>query len=157
MTDVPGVRAAADLGLPVEVTDVGPSSSMEEHEAKLGVPTGTLCKTLVVRQAEDSYVFVVVSGGRRMAWAKLRHELGVKRASMTRRDEVEAVTGYAPGTVTVLGAAQELPVLIDRVAADHAQIAIGSGSPGVSLIVRTDAFISAVGASVVDVTESEAS
>ena len=72
---------------------------------------------------------------------------------MTAREEVEAVTGYVPGTVTVLGSARRLPVILDAVAAGFETIAIGSGIGGVSLLVATADLIGAVEATVADVTE----
>lgn len=152
VADLPALHAAAEMGLDVEVRDVGPSTSMEAHEAKLGVTPGSLCKTLVVRRAEDDHVLVVVPGGRRMDWPKVREALGVSRASMARREDVSAVTGYVPGTVTVLGTTARLPVIVDEAALAHPRIAIGSGGPGVSLLVDTAALIEAVGATVADVT-----
>ena len=148
----PAVAGAAALGLDVELSDVGPSRSMEEHEAKLGVAPGSLCKTLLVRRDEDDYVFVVVSGGRRMDWKKLREALGVDRASMATREQLLDVTGFVPGTVTVLGAPRALPVILDAVAAEFERIAVGSGASGISALVDTQAFAAATTATVKDVT-----
>lgn len=149
---IPGAVAAAALGVPVEVRDVGPSASLEEHEAKLGVESGSLCKTLVVRRAAQDHVLVVVSGGRRMDWRKVREVLDVKRASMAPPHEVAAVTGFVPGTVTPLGAPRDLPLIIDAVAAAMPLVAVGSGRSGVSLLVEPSALIAALDASVADVT-----
>ena len=148
----PAVAAAAALDLAVEISDVGPSRSMEEHEAKLGVAPGSLCKTLLVRRGEGDYVFVVVSGGRKMDWKKVREVLGVDRASRATREQLLDVTGFVPGTVTVLGSATTLPVILDAVAAEFDRIAVGSGSPGVSALVDTAAFVAATAATVEDVT-----
>lgn len=151
----PGAAAAAELGLAVEVMAVGPSPSMEAHEAKLGVAAGSLCKTLVVRRADDDYVFVVVSGGRKMDWKKIRSALGVSRISMATREQVAEVTGYVPGTVTVLGSARPLPVVVDTIAAGFDRIAVGSGHPGTSLLVDTADYIRALDAQVLDVTSGD--
>lgn len=153
--DLPALDDARRRGLEVELRDVGPSRSMAEHEAKLGVTAGSLCKTLVVRRAEDDHVLVVVPGGRRMDWPKVRAALGVSRASMARREDVAAVTGYVPGTVTVLGTTTPLPVLVDQVAAALPRLAIGSGHPGASLLVDTASLLAAVEATVADLTVPE--
>ncbi len=152
MTPPPAVEAAARLGLAVEVRDVGPSSSMEEHEAKLGLAPGQLCKTLVVHRGTDDLVLVVVPGGRSLDWSLLRPVLGVKRASMAQRDEALAGTGYAPGSITPLGAAtpegRSWPVIVDEAASAMDRIALGSGVSGTSVLVDVDDLVAALGATV---------
>lgn len=150
---LPALEEAARLGLHVELLDVGPSTSMEDHEAKLGVPAGSLCKTLAVRRGADDIVLVVVPGGRRMAWGKVREALGVRRASLATPEEVEAATGYAPGTVSPLGTPTRLPVVVDAAAVGFDRIAVGSGRSGASLLVDGAALRRALDAAVADVTE----
>jgi Cys-tRNA(Pro)/Cys-tRNA(Cys) deacylase len=155
----PAVAAAAALGLAVEVRAVGPSRSMEEHQAKLGVAPGQLCKTLVVHRGTDDVVLVVVPGGRALDWGLLRPVLGVTRASMAGREEALAATGYEPGSITPLGAAtaqgRTWPVVVDEAAMAFEQVALGSGVPGTSVLVDTAALVIALGAEVAAVTRPQ--
>lgn len=150
-----GAVAAARIGLDVEVRDVGPSGSMQEHEGKLGVAPGSLCKTLVVRRDEDDYVLVVVPGPGRMDWKKVRAALGVRRATMATREQALAATGYEPGTITPLGASRDWPVLFDRAVMAHEVLAIGSGRAGTSLVVDRDRLVEALDAVVADLIASD--
>lgn len=155
----PAQLAAQALGLAVEVRAVGPSSSMEEHQAKLGLEPGQLCKTLVVHRGADDLVLVVVPGGRSLDWGLLRPALGVKRASMAGRDEALAGTGYAPGSITPLGAAtpegRTWPVILDEAATAWDRIALGSGVSGTSVLVAVDDLVAALGATVAAVSKPE--
>jgi Cys-tRNA(Pro)/Cys-tRNA(Cys) deacylase len=152
-----GLLAARALGLDVEVRVVGPSESMAAHEAKLGLAPGQLCKTLVVHRGADDLVLVVVPGGRSLDWGLLRPALGVRRASMAGRDEALAGTGYAPGTITPLGAAtpdgRTWPVVVDEAAMGFDRIALGSGVSGTSLLVGPHDLVTALDAQVAPVTK----
>lgn len=152
----PAALAAERLGLAHDVRDVGPSRSIEEHQEKLGVAPGQLCKTLVVHRGEEDLVLVIVPGGRQLDWKLLRPTLGVKRASMAGPEEALAGTGYAPGSITPLGAVSATgwtwPVIIDSAALAFDRIALGSGVPGVSLLVGTEALRDALDATVAPVT-----
>ena len=83
----------------------GPASSAEESAELQGIELGALLRTLVVRRGEDDYLFVLVPGGRRFDWPKLRAHLGVSGLSMPDADEARAVTGYERGAITPFGAA----------------------------------------------------
>ena len=65
-------------------------------------------RTIVVRRGEDDYVFVLVPGGRRFDWPKLRAHLGVSRLSLPDADEARAATGYERGAITPFGATRGL-------------------------------------------------
>ena len=78
----PAESAAAALGLDFRVLRHGPVSSVAEAAAAQGVEVRDLVKTLVVRRADDDYVFVLVPGDRQISWPKLRALLGVNRLSM---------------------------------------------------------------------------
>lgn len=156
MNDTPALRALADSGVPHDVLDVGRSSSLEEHAGKLGVPPGDVVKTLVVRRGHDDYVFVLVPGERRIDWPKLRSHLGVNRAAMPSREEAQAVTGYAVGSITPFGASTAWPVVADAAVAGKPRLAMGSGAHGMSVLLSGPDLVRHLGAEVADVTEPEA-
>ncbi len=123
-----------------------------EHSAELqGIPLGALLRTLVVRRGEDDYVFVLVPGGRRFSWPKLRAHLGVKRLSMPDADEARAVTGYERGAITPFGASRPWPALVDATALEHETVAIGGGAHGVNLHLAPGDLVAHLDAEVVDV------
>ena len=132
------------------------AGSPEESAELQGIELGALLRTLVVRRGEDDYLFVLVPGGRRFDWPKLRAHLGVKRLSMPDADEALAVTGYERGAITPFGARRSLPVLVDASAMNHQLVAIGGGARGVNLHLAPRALVEHLGAEVIDVTVGEA-
>ena len=69
-------------GIAFAVTRHGRVGSLEEAAAARGVEPRDIVKTLVVRRAEDDFLFVLVPGDREISWPKLREHLGVNRLSM---------------------------------------------------------------------------
>jgi Cys-tRNA(Pro) deacylase len=144
------LAAAAELELVHTVTRHGPVRSLEEAAAARGVAPRQLVKTLVVRVREGEHRFVLVPGDREIAWPKLRALLGVNRISLPSADEARDVTGYVRGTITPLGSATALPVIVD--ASISGAVSIGGGAHGVALTVDAAELTAALGATVADVT-----
>jgi Cys-tRNA(Pro)/Cys-tRNA(Cys) deacylase len=155
--DTPALRAIAAAGVPHRVVVTEPARSAEESAEWQGVELGSLLRTIVVRRAQDDYVFVLVPGGRRFDWPKLRAHLGAKRLSLPDADEAKAVTGYERGTITPFGSERPWPVIADASIDGLALVAIGGGRRGVNLHLAPADLVAATGATVVDVTEPEAS
>jgi Cys-tRNA(Pro) deacylase len=130
--------------------------SAKESAAFQGIPVESLLRTIVVRRGEDDYVFVLVPGGRRFDWPKLRTHLGVSRLSLPDADEARAVTGYERGAITPFGSSQAWPVIVDSTAMTLDRVAIGGGAHGVNVHLAPADLVAATGAAVVDVTVAEA-
>jgi Cys-tRNA(Pro)/Cys-tRNA(Cys) deacylase len=156
MTDTtPALEALAGLGIPYTVVRTERAHSAEESAAMQGIALGALLRTIVVRRGADDHVFVLVPGGRRFDWPKLRAHLGVSRLSLPDAEEAKAVTGYPRGAITPFGATRAWPVIADASIADVAVVAIGGGAHGVNVHLAPADLISALGAEVVDVTVPE--
>ena len=97
---VAGVEAT---GIAYEVTRHGPVRSLAEAAAARGIEPSQLVKSLVVRRADDDFLFVLVPGDRTISWPKLRQLLGVSRLSMPDAAIALEVTGYERGTITPFG------------------------------------------------------
>jgi Cys-tRNA(Pro) deacylase len=145
------IAAADTLGLTYGVTRHGPVRSLEEAAAARGVPAAAVVKTIVVRLADDDYRFVLVPGDREIAWPKLRALLGVNRLSMPDAETARKVTGYVRGTITPLGSTSTWPVIADR--SMTGTVSLGGGAHGVALSVDADELVTALNATVADVTE----
>ena len=122
-----------------------------------GVELNQLLRTIVVRRAENDFVFVLVPGGRRFDWPKLRSHLGVSRLSLPDADEARAVTGYERGTITPFGSSNSWPVIADASIVALEKVAIGGGRRGVNVHIAPHELIAATNADVVDVTTPEVS
>jgi Cys-tRNA(Pro) deacylase len=125
--------------------------SLAEAAAARGLDPSAVVKTIVVRLAEDDYRFVLVPGDREIAWPKLRAVLGVNRVSMPSKEVALDVTGYERGTITPLGSTHPWPVVADS--ALTGRISLGGGAHGVALTLETCELLTALGATVADVTE----
>jgi Cys-tRNA(Pro) deacylase len=152
----PAIDAVERAGIPFRVVRTERAHSAEESAELQGIPLAALLRTIVVRRGEDDYVFVLVPGGRRFDWPKVRAHLGVKRLSLPDADEAHAVTGYERGAITPFGSTRAWPVIVDASAAGQALVAIGGGAHGVNLHLAPADLVGALAADLVDVTEPEA-
>lgn len=134
-----------------EVIRHGPVSSLAEAAEARGLSPPQIIKTMVVRRAEDDYVFVLVPGDRSIAWPKLRRHLEENRLSMPDADDARRVTGYQRGTITPLGSTISWPVVADQRVTGT--VSIGGGAHGVSITVVAHDLLVALEAEVADVTE----
>ena len=148
----PALAALESLGVEHRVVRTRPAQSAEESAELQGIPLGALLRTIVVRRGEDDYLFVLVPGGRRFDWPKLRTHLGVSRLSLPDADEARAVTGYERGAITPFGAARAWPVILDVSALASETVAIGGGARGVNVHLSPRSLVEAVGAEAIDVT-----
>ena len=153
--DTPAIVAARVLDLPFEVARTRRARSAEESAELQGIELEQLLRTIVIRRGDDDYVFVLVPGGRRIDWGKLRTHLGVRRLSLPDAEEARDATGYERGAITPLGATKAWPVIADMTIDDETTVAIGGGAHGVNLHVRAGALFAAVKADRADVTEAE--
>ena len=149
----PALDALAGSGMPFRVVRTRVASGPEESAELQEIPLGSLLRTIVVRRAEDDYLFLLMPGGRRLAWPKLRAHLGVKRLSLPDAEEARAATGYERGAITPFGARRAWPVLADASVLEPAVVAIGGGARGVNLHVAPDDLVRELRAIVADLSE----
>lgn len=148
-------RAAAALaasGIAHTITRHGPVRSLAEAAAARGLSPADVVKTIVVRRADDDFLFVLVPGDRTISWPRLRALLGVSRLSMPDAATALAVTGYERGTITPFGSLRAWPVVADERVAGRT-VSIGGGAPGVAATVSGDDLVRALDATVADVTD----
>jgi Cys-tRNA(Pro)/Cys-tRNA(Cys) deacylase len=148
----PAIEAVELSGIPFEVVRTERAHSAEESAQLQGIDLGALLRTIVVRRGDDDYVFVLVPGGRRFDWPKVRAHLGVKRLSLPDADEARRVTGYERGAITPFGSTSAWPVVVDASASGFERVAIGGGAHGVNLHLAPADLVAALDAEVVDVT-----
>ena len=152
MSEHPALTAITDSGVSFEVTRHGPVRSLEEAASARGVAPADIIKTLVVRRADEDYLFVLVPGDRTISWPKLRELLGVSRISMPDAAVAKQVTGYERGTITPFGSRTALPVIADTRVAGH-RVSIGGGEHDLAFTVNGTALVEVLGARSADVTE----
>ena len=143
--------SAALEGVPHSFVTHGHVSSLQEAAVARGVEPRAVVKTLVVRRGEEDYLFVLVPGDRQLSWPKLRALLGVSRMSLPDADDAFRVTGYQRGSITPFGSTTAWPVVAD--AALDGEITLGGGVSGTAVKLLASDAVTALGATVADVTE----
>jgi Cys-tRNA(Pro)/Cys-tRNA(Cys) deacylase len=151
----PAIAALEAAGVPFRVVRTEIATSPEESAAFQGIALGSLLRSILVRRAADDYLFVLVPGGRRFDWPKLRAHLGTKRITLPDAEEARAITGYERGAITPFGALRPWPVIADASIAGLDMVAIGGGARGVNVHVSPADLVAATAAEVVDITVPE--
>lgn len=155
LTGADRVRAdAAARGLDVEIIERPAANSLEEAAELMGITPADIVKSLVVKRSDDTYVFALVPGGRKISWPKLRAVVGVNKLQLPDASLALAATGYERGTITPLGSTTAWPVVADASIAGR-RVSMGAGEHGRSLFVDADRLIDALGATVADISDPE--
>lgn len=150
--DTPALQALSAAGITHRVVVTEPARSPEESAELQAIELRQLVRTIVVRRGDDDYIFVLVPGGRRFDWPKLRAHLGVSRLSLPDAEEAKSVTGYERGAITPFGSSRAWPVIADASIRQLDVVAIGGGRRGVNVHIESGALLAATGAEVFDVT-----
>jgi Cys-tRNA(Pro)/Cys-tRNA(Cys) deacylase len=145
---------AAARGLEIQVIERPAADSLEQAADLLGITPADIVKTLVVKRTDDTYLFALVPGGRKISWPKLRALLGVNKLQLPDADRAFAATGYVRGTITPLGSTTAWPVVADASIRGR-RVSMGAGMHGRSLFVDADALITAFDATVADISDPE--
>ena len=145
-------RDAAGRGLAVEIFARKPANSLAEAAAVLGIRPADIVKSLVVKRPDDTFLFALIPGDRQISWPKLRAVVGVNRLSMPSAQVARHATGYERGTITPLGSTTAWPVFADSAMLGQ-RVAMGAGEHGFSLFVQADDLITALDATVLDISD----
>jgi Cys-tRNA(Pro) deacylase len=123
----------------------GPISSLEQAAAERSQRPEQVVRSLLFRLGQDEYVMVLVAGPRQVDWKALRRHFGQSRLTTATADEVRAVTGYEIGAVSPFGLPRPMRVLLDESVTREAEVSIGSGERGVTVILSTADLVQALG------------
>lgn len=154
MSEQRALSAMDEAGLDYRVVRHGRVNSLAEAAAVRGVEPAAIIKSIVVRRGDDDYLFVLVPGDRTISWPKLRSLLGVSRLSMPDAATALTATGYERGTITPFGSTTAWPVIADERMSGQ-EVSLGAGAHGVAAVLAADDAITALGATVADVTDPE--
>ncbi len=143
------------LGVPYELLsyEVDPEDLAATSVArKLGLPAEQVWKTLVCATEHAGHVFAVLPGSAELDLKKLAAAAGVRAAALAPLREVQALTGYIRGGVTVLEAKKRLPAFVDETIELFDRISISAGLRGVQLFLAPADYLRATGATLADLT-----
>lgn len=136
-------QALGALGVPHrEFQHPGPVTTLEQAAAERGQQPGQVIRSIVFRVGGQGtgggdFVMVLVAGAAQVAWKALRQYLGQNRLTTATEPELLAATGYVAGAVGPLGLPAPMRILIDEKVLEPAEISIGSGVRGTTVIVAS--------------------
>ena len=120
---------------------------------KIGLPAEQVFKTLLTRASSGDYFFAVVPGDCELDLKKLAAAAEVKRVELASLKEVEPLTGYVRGGVTVMAARTEFPAYVDETIELFDVVSISAGVRGTQLLMKPADYLRATGATLADLTK----
>lgn len=141
-----GARFLESLGIAFELREyeVDPEDlSAITVAKKIGMPPEQVFKTLLTSGGPGSYVFAVIPGDAELDFKKLARTAGLRKAEMVSLKDVQPLTGYIRGGVTVFGAKKAFPVYVDETAILFDKISVSAGTRGTQLILSPEDYLRA--------------
>jgi Cys-tRNA(Pro)/Cys-tRNA(Cys) deacylase len=120
---------------------------------KIAMPVEQVFKTLLTTDGAGNHFFAVIAGDAELDFKKLARAAGVRKAEMVSLKEVQPLTGYIRGGVTVFGAKKAYPVFADETIELFDQISVSAGVRGTQLILAPADYLRAAEATVADLTK----
>jgi Cys-tRNA(Pro)/Cys-tRNA(Cys) deacylase len=160
-TKTNAARQLDALGIPYELRtyEVDPDDLTAISVAKkIGLPAEQVFKTLVTQANSGSHdhVFAVIPGDSELDLKKLAVAAGSRKMELAALKEVEPLTGYIRGGVTVLAAKKPFPAFADESIELFEVISISAGLRGLQLLLAPADYLRATNAALADLTKSTA-
>ncbi len=145
------------LGIPYQTREyiVDPDDLTATNVArKIGMPPEQVFKTLLCRLQDGEYIFAVIPGDSELDLKKLAAAAGAKKAELAALKDVEPLTGYIRGGVTVMGAKKAYRAFADEAVVLFDHISVSAGVRGLQLLLTPADYLRATGAALTDLTQS---
>jgi Cys-tRNA(Pro)/Cys-tRNA(Cys) deacylase len=150
-------RLLDTLSIPYElrVYEVDPDDLTAISVArKINLPAEQVFKTLVTVTNDGEHLFAVIPGDSELDLKKLAGAAGARKAELASLKEVEPLTGYIRGGVTVLAARKPFHAFADETIELFEIISISAGLRGLQLIITPADYLRATGATLADLTKA---
>jgi Cys-tRNA(Pro)/Cys-tRNA(Cys) deacylase len=131
-------RLLDSLGVAYELRtyEVDPEDlAAETVAAKVGLPSEQVFKTLLARGDPNGPCFAVIPGNYELDYKKLAALSGDRKIELVGLKEVQPLTGYIRGGVTVLGAKKDFAVFADETIELWDVISISAGVRGTQIFI----------------------
>ena len=119
--------------------------SAETVAQKVGLPAEQVFKTLVVRGDRHGVAFAVVPGDAELDKKALAKLTGDSKIDTVPLKEVQPLTGYIRGGVTVFAAKKPYPVFADETVELFDVICVSGGMRGLQVVLAPAAYLHACG------------
>ena len=123
---------------------------------KIGLPVEQVFKTLLTITGPDQCAFAVIPGDAELDFKKLARAAGARKAEMVSLKDVQPLTGYIRGGVTVFGAKKDFPVFADETIELFDLVSVSAGQRGVQVLLAPHDYLSASHATVAGLTKDQA-
>ncbi|HTW48173.1 MAG TPA: Cys-tRNA(Pro) deacylase [Acidobacteriaceae bacterium] len=155
MSKTNAARILDGLGIAYEIREY--AVDPEEFSAivvaeKIGLPPEQVFKTLLCVTSDKEHIFAVVPGDAELDFKKLAAAAGARRAEMVSLKDVQPLTGYIRGGVTVFGAKKDFPVYVDETLELFDVVSVSAGTRGVQVLLKPEDYVRASKATVADLT-----
>jgi Cys-tRNA(Pro)/Cys-tRNA(Cys) deacylase len=120
---------------------------------KIGLPIEQVFKTLLTTTGRDQHVFAVIPGDAELDFKKLGRVAGARKAEMVSLKDVQPLTGYIRGGVTVFGAKKDFPVFADETIELFDVISVSAGQRGTQILLAPRDYLRAANATIADLTK----
>ena len=130
---------------------------------KIDLPIEQVYKTLLVQtsgtgtNAKAEYLFAVVPGDTELDLKKLAHAASVKKVELASLKQVEPLTGYIRGGVTVMASRKPFPAFVDETLVLHDIISVSAGQRGLQILLSPADYLRATEATLADLAKSSKS
>ncbi len=154
-TKTNAARFLDSLQIPYQLRDytVDPEDlSATSVAAKIGMPAEEVFKTLLCVTADREHLFAVIPGDAELDFKKLAKAAGGRKVELVSLKEVQPLTGYIRGGVTVFGAKKPFPAFVDETIELFDSISVSAGLRGTQLILAPADYLRAAEATIADLT-----
>jgi Cys-tRNA(Pro)/Cys-tRNA(Cys) deacylase len=151
MTKTNAVRLLDSLGIAYELRDYEVDENdltAETVAAKVGLPPEQVFKTLVVRGDRNGVCFAIVGSDSELDLKALARLTGDRKVDTVPLREVQPLTGYVRGGVTVFGARKRYPVYTDETIGLFDIISVSAGIRGTQVLLAPADYLRAAEAHV---------
>ncbi len=132
----------------VDLEDLSATSAAEQ----IGVEAERVFKTLLVR-GENGCHFTVIPSDASLDLKAVARLTENKKCKLVAIDELESLTGYVRGGVTVLGSKREYPALVDETIELFDTFFVSCGKRGMLMELAPADYLNAINASVAAITQ----
>jgi len=154
------VRLLDSLNIPYELREyeVDPDDlAAETVAAKIGLPPEQVFKTPLARGDRHGPCFAVVPGNYELDYKALAKLSGDRKVELVSLKEVQPLTGYIRGGVTVLGAKKEYPVYADETVELWETVSISAGVRGTQILIAPADYLRVTNAMVGEIAREKSS
>src|SRR5438105_11174861 len=118
--------------VPYDVLRHAPVYTSEEAAEVRGTPLASGAKALICK-ADNQFLMIVLPADRKLASKLVRKSASAKSLRFASREEVEELTGLAPGSIPPFGSLFSLPTWCDERLSEQPRINFNAGDHSISI------------------------